>query len=284
MRAARAASTSSARSAPNASLIASGSTGSGEAYRSASRMARIEGSAAGRTSSVVSSAVVSIFVSGHLPRRARLGGLHAPEPDQLEEREEGHDHLGATAERPQEILEDESPAPGQGRLEPLDLFGNRELLARDLDRPGRARRLKNGPECRQEIEERDREKRLTLEGCERVSRPKIDVLPSLVKAAKPVGHELELLVLDELPHEVGPRILLLGSARGGARQERLRLDVDEGRRHQEVLPRELEVELFHQEEVRVVLPGDLDDRDIVDVDLVDADQVQQEIERSLEDG
>ena len=68
------------------------------------------------------------------------------------------------------------------------------------------------------------------------------------------------------------------------RQEHLRLDVDERRGHHEELAREVDVELLHQLERLEILARELGDGNVVDVDLVLADEVQEEIHRPVEDG
>ena len=62
-----------------------------------------------------------------------------------------------------------------------------------------------------------------------------------------------------------------------ARQQQLRLDAQEPRGHLEVLRRLVEAEGVHRVEELV---GDARDRDVPDVDLLAADQVQQEVERA----
>ena len=78
--------------------------------------------------------------------------------------------------------------------------------------------------------------------------------------------------------------LLAFDARGRfrPRQQRLRLDVDERRRHHQELAGDVEVQLLHQLDRVEVLRGDQRDRDVVDVDLVPPDEVQQQIERAFE--
>src|SRR6185436_8622452 len=103
------------------------------------------------------------------------------------------------------------------------------------------------------------------------------------------GHVLVLLVLEQPPDQLGPRVALL--LRGLARLRRLRprqeqpaLDVGERGRHHQELACDVEVEGHHLGEGLVVLLGDERDGDVEDVELVLADQVEQQIERSLEAG
>src|SRR6185295_11355928 len=74
-----------------------------------------------------------------------------------------------------------------------------------------------------------------------------------------------------------------GCRRLGAWQQHLRLDVNQRRRHQQEVARDVEVELLHQVDGGKVLRGDQRDRNVVDVQLVFPDEVKQEIERPLED-
>ena len=91
---------------------------------------------------------------------------------------------------------------------------------------------------------------------------------------------LKRLVLEQPLREVGARILR--GLPGRARQEHLRLDVDELGRHGDVLRRDVEVELAHRVEVRGVLLRDVGDRDVGDRHLVDADEMEEEVEGTRE--
>ncbi len=57
-----------------------------------------------------------------------------------------------------------------------------------------------------------------------------------------------------------------------------RLDVKEGRRHQDEVARDLEVEVLHALDLLEVLVGDLRDRDRADGDLLAVDQLKQQVE------
>ena len=60
--------------------------------------------------------------------------------------------------------------------------------------------------------------------------------------------------------------------------------MDQHRRLVDVLAGDVEVELLHQAQVLVKLIADQRHRDVGDLDLVDARQLQQKVERSLKDG
>ena len=99
-----------------------------------------------------------------------------------------------------------------------------------------------------------------------------------------LGGRLELLVLEQTPDErfarifFGPGVFL---RRIRARQQRARLDVNQRRRHYQELSRHVEIQVLHERDVAQVLLGDERDRDVVDVQLALANQVQEQIERSL---
>ena len=57
--------------------------------------------------------------------------------------------------------------------------------------------------------------------------------------------------------------------------------MNEQRGHVDVVGGDIEIELLHRVEVRVVLLGDEGDGDVVDIDFVLLDEMQQEIERSV---
>ena len=98
-----------------------------------------------------------------------------------------------------------------------------------------------------------------------------------------LGDALVLAVLEEPPHELVARVLHRLALHGGhARQHHLRLDVEEHRLDVEELGRDLEVELDHEDDVLVVLPADVGHGKIPEVDLVPADEVEEEVQRPLE--
>ena len=70
--------------------------------------------------------------------------------------------------------------------------------------------------------------------------------------------------------------------RFGTRQERSRLEVDQRRGHHQELAGDVEIELLHQLDVLEILLRDHRDGDVVDVHLAGANEVQEQIERTLE--
>ena len=101
------------------------------------------------------------------------------------------------------------------------------------------------------------------------------------------GCVLERLVLQQLAHQFRSRVeaqaLLLAFLLRRGRQEHTRLDFHQRRGHHHELARNIRVELGEHLDVGDVLLGDPGDGDVVDVHLVPADQVQQQIERPVVD-
>jgi len=88
--------------------------------------------------------------------------------------------------------------------------------------------------------------------------------------------------LNQLPARID--VLLGGRFLGGLLffgQQEAALDVHEGRGHHEKLARDLEFQLFHASEHGQILGQHFLHRDVVNIDLVLADEKQQQIERSL---
>ncbi len=97
------------------------------------------------------------------------------------------------------------------------------------------------------------------------------------------GGKLDAFVLDQPPHQFGARVL--GRlARFGLfhRQQHAALDLDQHRRHQQVLGGQFEIALADLLDVGEVLLRDLRHRDVEDIEVLLADQVQQQVERSFE--
>ena len=66
------------------------------------------------------------------------------------------------------------------------------------------------------------------------------------------------------------------------RQQHARLDLGQHRGHHQVLGRQFQAQVLHQVDVLHVLVGDVGDRDVEDVQVLAADQIQQQVERPLE--
>jgi len=75
--------------------------------------------------------------------------------------------------------------------------------------------------------------------------------------------------------------LLLGAGQRVGRQQHLRFDQDERGGHVQEICGDVDVQLFELVEVVQILTGDFGDGDVVDVHLLLADQVEQQIERAF---
>jgi hypothetical protein len=96
------------------------------------------------------------------------------------------------------------------------------------------------------------------------------------------GGLLEAFVLLQPAHEVGARIVFQAFFRRRARQEHARLDLGQDGGHDQVFGGELEAHLVHRLDVVDVLARDFGDRDVEDVQVLAADQVQQQVQRAFE--
>ena len=95
---------------------------------------------------------------------------------------------------------------------------------------------------------------------------------------------LEALVLEQAGQELRARIgafRFLGPALH--RDQRARLDPRERCGHHQIFGCNVEVELAHEREVLEVLLGHAGDRDLGDIDLILADEMEQEVEGTLEE-
>jgi hypothetical protein len=95
--------------------------------------------------------------------------------------------------------------------------------------------------------------------------------------------ELDLFVFDESAHEFGARVLrLCPVGRLLGRQQHAALDLDQHRRHQQVFAGQLEVVSADLCDVFQVLACDAGQRDVEDVEVLLADEVQQQVQRAFE--
>ena len=116
----------------------------------------------------------------------------------------------------------------------------------------RLRPLHDRLERREQTEQVDLELRFVLVAGD-VRDAFIGTLPlrgaQLLALVEQFRRRLELLVLDQAPHEQIARVLFLAvdvRRRLGPRQQHLRLDVDERRGHHQELPGDIEIEILHQ--------------------------------------
>src|SRR5881392_27215 len=206
--------------------------------------------------------------------------VHAQGPTlgELQESDEHGEHVDECGTRAHDVQPAELRALDEQRL---------QLRGRPLhiERPGydavqhRLRDERDHPLRRgQEVVQLDDERR--RRGGRRLG---TEPAPQLLGApgrrlAQPLDQLADLLVLEQPPHQLGPRIFPLVVSQP-PRQQHLRLDPQEPRRHLEVVRRLVQPQLVdHREE----LIGDLRDRQVGDVELVLVNQVQQQIQGARE--
>src|SRR5262249_47906940 len=247
--------------------------------------------------------VLRVHLLGVVQRPRRVGGtralVDADRPDDpalkdanqlqanhLEQREERDDQARARVDVLEQILEPAGFRLRQPRQQLLDPILDRNLLGRQVHLRPRLCALDDGPEGADQAEEIDLDLRLRRLAGDLGDRP-VGARP--LRAAQRLAlvqqlrGRLELLVFEQPAHQRLARILFrIFLRRIRTRQEHPRLDVNQRRSHHEELARHVEVQLLHQIDVGEVLLGDEGDRNVVDVDLVLLDEVQQQIERSLE--
>ncbi len=78
-------------------------------------------------------------------------------------------------------------------------------------------------------------------------------------------------------------VLRVGGSKRIAWQQHLRLDVDQHRSHVDELGGYIHVEVAYTLDIRKVLRRDPGDGNVVDVDVLLADQVEQQVERAFVD-
>ena len=96
------------------------------------------------------------------------------------------------------------------------------------------------------------------------------------------GGELHLFVFEQPTHQLGARIRLFRILAWRPRQQHARLDLEQHRRHQQIFGSQLEVGRPHRLDVFEVLRRERRHRNVEHVEIGLADQVQQQIQRSLE--
>ena len=207
----------------------------------------------------------------------------------LEQREEGDDDFVARAQPGEELVERRAPLLRDplGDLRHALLDG--DALGADLAREVDLRAVDDALKRVEELVEADVGERRGSLRLDRRRAAEEDVAPGDAARAERLGGSLVLLILeqaqDQLRARIGLLLVRLGVVRRGVRvgrQEHLRLDVRERRRHQQVLSRDVEVEVLHHAEVREVPVGDEGDGEVEDLELVLLNQVQEQVERPLE--
>src|SRR5208282_4571819 len=107
---------------------------------------------------------------------------------------------------------------------------------------------------------------------------------NLLLLQKHLCRGFELFVLEQTVNELVARVFLRvrGSQRI-ARQQHLRLDVNQHRSHVDELGGHVHVELADALDVSEILRGDFGDGNVVDVNVLLADQVEQQVKRAFVD-
>ena len=216
--------------------------------------------------------------------------LHELQTDHLEQRQKRDDEPAAIVDVGEQIVETAGLGfrqPGEQLIDPqLDRY----LLRRQQDLGPLLRALHDGLKGGEQAEEIDLELRLVVVAGD-FRDPAVGPQPlrgaQLLPFVQQARRRLEFLVLEEPPDQRVARIVLLrfdACRRLRPRQQHLRLDVNQRRRHHDVLARDVQIELLEQRDRVEILRGDQRDRNVVDADLVLPDQVQQQIERALEIG
>ena len=136
-----------------------------------------------------------------------------------------------------------------------------------------------------QVEEGDGETRVVVLGDERLDlRIAPDVLLDHALLLQHFGGVLEALVLEQAVHEFLAGIFggfAFHFQRRVARQQHARLDVDQGGRHVDEFGAQIDIHFTRFVHVLEVLRRDGGDRDVLDFNLLFADQVQQQIERPI---
>ena len=93
---------------------------------------------------------------------------------------------------------------------------------------------------------------------------------------------LHLLVFQQAAHQFGTRVAGFFAVQRLARwQQHARLDLYQHRRHQQILCRQFQVAAAHLVHIRQVLARECGHRDVKDVEVLLADQIQQQVQRPL---
>ena len=134
-----------------------------------------------------------------------------------------------------------------------------------------------------QIHQRDQQLSLqVLAFVQRTIRLRPDVRLELLLLIKQLRRALELFVLHEAMNQLGARVCLLFRTRQRiGRQKHLGLDQDQRRGHVDEIGGDIDIELFELVQIFQILARDLGDGNIVNVHLLLADQIQQQVERAI---
>src|SRR2546422_578103 len=200
---------------------------------------------------------------------------------QLEQREEGDHQDRDPSGRLEQLGELEDAALAQAAQDAAHVLAHRQLFAGNVVVPGQARAVQEAAPGLGKILRVDLRQALG----DRLFYPQRDrdhVAADLRQLVERAGGLLDSLVLEQPPHQLGARVLLRRLERRRPRQQQARLDLHQHRRHHQVLGGELQVLRAHDLDVLEVLARERRHRDVEDVEVFLADQVQQQVERPFE--
>ena len=213
------------------------------------------------------------------------------ETDKFEEGEECRDEFAAGGLSGEKFLEFEGFTFGKDLQHVFDLFRNSETVGFDFPLRSLAlfealeHALEGGDQV-QGTHLAGEQSRTTIRRRSRGSASE-KFCPQLLTVAQIARGFLEFFVFDELADQFPARIFLFALVFDRSlqvdRQQSAAFDVEKVRGHDDELAADLDVDGLHRLEIFEVLPGDPLDRNVINIHLVLAHEVEQEIERSLED-
>ena len=213
------------------------------------------------------------------------------ESDKLEEGEECRDEFAAGGLSGEKFLEFERFIFGEDLQHVFDLFRNGETVGFDFPLRSLAlfealeHALEGGDQV-QGTHLAGEQSRTTIRRRSRGGAPE-KFCPQLLTVAQIARGFFEFFVFDELADQFPARIFLFALVFDRSlqidRQQGAAFDVEKIRGHDDELAADLDVDGLHRLEIFEVLPGDPLDRNVINIHLVLAHEVEQEVERSLED-
>ena len=216
---------------------------------------------------------------------------HLTHPDQLQHGQKRHDDFGAAGGIGEQFGKLKARQVAEPDPNELDFFANGPSVLVDLARVSIAlvEALDDNIDGVDQVKDRDarirpeRRLRSLKIGFRRETR--IDLLLLLGAVQQSGGDILKFLVLNKLANQLPAGIALvlvfLVSHLLIDRQQLLALDVHERRGHDEKLTGDLQIKLAHEFDVFDEFLGDLGQIDLIDVHFLLANEVEQQIQRTL---
>src|SRR5215471_1028501 len=228
------------------------------------------------------------LVHANRPEAARLKHANEFQPNHLEQSDERDDESTLVVDVGEQVLEPHGFGLRQPREQLIDPHFHWNLLRRQENLRPHLGAVDDGLERRQEAEEIDFEFGLVF-----VARDMRDDFvrtlplrrPQLLLLMQQAGRGFELLMLEQASHERVARILFFAfdtRSRLRTRKQHPRLDVNQRRRHDEKLAGDVEIQLLHQLNRVEILLRDERDGNVMDFHRVLLDEMEEQIERSLE--